>query len=60
MSAFMPAPVVDMVLRYLADSVDQPPAVLLTVQRILGRPGLTFARWAGDHAADFRAAMAGV
>ncbi|MCE6997550.1 hypothetical protein LZG04_22520 [Saccharothrix sp. S26] len=24
------------------------------VERVLGRPGLTFDRWARDHAADFR------
>lgn len=48
------APVVDMVLAYLADARDDPPRPLPTVARLTGRPGLTFARWAADHADAFR------
>lgn len=53
MAAAMPAPVVEMVLRYLADAVTHPPVPVDTVERVTGRPGRTFARWAADHAADF-------
>lgn len=53
MGQAMPAPVVEMVLGYLADAVVNPPAVLDTVERVTGVPALTFARWAADHAADF-------
>ncbi|MET9424901.1 MULTISPECIES: NAD(P)H-binding protein [unclassified Streptomyces] len=53
MGHFMPPPVVEMILGYLADAMDNPPVPLDTVERITGRPALTFARWAADHAADF-------
>ncbi|MGP4020965.1 NAD(P)H-binding protein [Saccharopolyspora sp. 5N708] len=54
--AFMPEPVVDMVLGYLAASVDVPPLVLPTVEKVTGRPGIPFDQWARDHAAEFSAA----
>ncbi|MER7466250.1 NAD(P)H-binding protein [Streptomyces sp. NPDC097981] len=53
MGQAMPAPVVEMVLGYLADAVANPPVTVDTVEKITGRPALTFARWAADHAADF-------
>ncbi|WP_309505994.1 NAD(P)H-binding protein [Streptomyces pyxinicus] len=53
MTAAMPAPVVEMVLRYLTDAVAHPPVPVDTVERVTGRPGRTFARWAADHAGDF-------
>lgn len=53
MGTVMPAPVVEMVLRYLADAVTDPPVPVDTVERITGRPARTFARWAADHAAEF-------
>ncbi|MFF4173881.1 NAD(P)H-binding protein [Streptomyces sp. NPDC001744] len=53
MGRVMPAPVVEMVLGYLADAVANPPVPLDTVEKVTGRPALTFARWAADHAADF-------
>ncbi|AYN38965.1 NAD-dependent epimerase/dehydratase family protein [Streptomyces dangxiongensis] len=53
MAAAMPAPVVEMVLRYLADAVVHPPVPVDTVERVTGRPARTFARWVADHAADF-------
>ncbi|MEU4035507.1 NAD(P)H-binding protein [Streptomyces collinus] len=61
MAAAMPAPVVEMVLRYLADALAHPPVPVDTVERVTGRPARTFARWAADHAADFapRPAAAG-
>jgi len=48
----MPAPVVDMVLEYLAASVDEPTTVLPTVEMITGRPGRTLEQWARDHAVE--------
>ncbi|MFF5392523.1 NAD(P)H-binding protein [Streptomyces sp. NPDC013012] len=53
MGRFMPAPVVEMVLGYLADAVENPPVPVDTVERVTGRPALTFAQWAVDHAGDF-------
>lgn len=38
---------------YWASLVDAPERVSPDVGRVLGRPALTFARWAADHAADF-------
>ncbi|HEX3588864.1 MAG TPA: NAD(P)H-binding protein [Pseudonocardiaceae bacterium] len=37
-----------------AAMVDHPEPVTDTVERITGEPALPFARWAADHAADFR------
>ncbi len=55
LTQFMPEMVVDMVLAYLANSVDTPPRILPTFQAITGRAGTTFDQWARDHVADFRA-----
>lgn len=52
---YMPEPVVDMVLAYLERSVDTPPLVQPTVEKVTGRPGTPFAQWALDHAAEFTA-----
>lgn len=54
-AAGVPAEVADTLLGYLAVAVDRPDPVLPTVQEVLGRPGLTFATWAAEHAAAFRA-----
>lgn len=54
MVTYMPAPVADMMLGYMASSVDAPAPILPAVERVLGHPGRTFAQWAADHAADFR------
>ncbi|MGW7416908.1 NAD(P)H-binding protein [Streptomyces sp. NPDC054863] len=59
MGRFMPSPVVEMVLGYLADAVLDPPSPVDTVERVTGRPARTFAQWADDHAADFAAQPAG-
>lgn len=53
---FMPAPVVDMVLRYLAESAREPQPVLPTVETVTGRPATPFLTWAREHAAEFRPA----
>ncbi|MBO2462641.1 NAD(P)H-binding protein [Actinomadura violacea] len=50
---FMPEVVVDMVLGYLADASETPAPVLPTVEKVTGRPGTPFERWARDHAAEF-------
>lgn len=55
LTQFMPEVVVDMVLAYLAGSVDTPPRTLPTFQAITGRAATAFDQWARDHAADFRA-----
>lgn len=53
LTRFMPEDVVDMVLKYLADSENVPPLILPTVERVTGRPATPFRRWARDHASDF-------
>lgn len=53
MAATLPPGVAERLLDYAARSVDHPPAVTDTVQRLLGRPARSFAQWARDHAADF-------
>jgi uncharacterized protein YbjT (DUF2867 family) len=50
---FMPAPFVEIMLHYWAGAVDHPTTVTPDVEQVLGRPALTFAQWARDHAADF-------
>ncbi len=50
----VPDDVPDRMLGYLADRVRQPGPSSDTVEQILGRPALTFAEWAADHAAAFR------
>lgn len=50
----MPPPIVDTLLEQWADSVGASAPTTDTVERITGRPARTFARWAADHAADFR------
>lgn len=53
MRTYMPPPVADMMLEYMANGVGNPAPIFPAVQDVLGRPGRTFARWAADHAADF-------
>jgi uncharacterized protein YbjT (DUF2867 family) len=48
-----PEPVADELLGYQATSVTQPTPLTGTVAEVLGRPALTFAQWATDHAAAF-------
>jgi uncharacterized protein YbjT (DUF2867 family) len=49
-----PEDVPDRLLGYLADRVQQPGPSSLDVSQVLGRPALTFAQWAVEHAAAFR------
>ena len=46
---------VDGILRYLARSVGRPAEVTSAVPDVTGRPARTFAEWAAEHAAAFRA-----
>lgn len=51
---FLTPEMADSLLRVFAELVDRPQAVSPEVERITGRPGLTFAQWVEDHVADFR------
>lgn len=45
---------VDAILELIAAAVDGGSPASDTVQQVLGRPAVSFAQWARDHAADFR------
>jgi uncharacterized protein YbjT (DUF2867 family) len=49
-----PPAIVDAVLGMLASAVGTTAPVLPAVERVTGRPPYPYARWAADHAADFR------
>ena len=50
----MPAIGVEVILRMWTAANGTPAKVSPIVEQVVGRPALTFARWAEDHAADFR------
>jgi uncharacterized protein YbjT (DUF2867 family) len=50
----LPADVPERVIGYWVDRVQQPGPSSDDVERILGRPAMTFAKWAVEHAAAFR------
>jgi uncharacterized protein YbjT (DUF2867 family) len=50
----LPVEIPDRLLGYLASRVGQPGPSSTDVEQILGRPALTFAEWAAEHAAAFR------
>jgi uncharacterized protein YbjT (DUF2867 family) len=50
----LPEDVPDRVIGYWSDRVQQPGPSSDAVEQILGRPALTFAQWAAEHAAAFR------
>jgi uncharacterized protein YbjT (DUF2867 family) len=50
MNQYMPADIIDMLLRYWSETVDEPEEPLASPT---GNPGLPLARWAEDHRADF-------
>src|SRR5256884_6264313 len=50
----LPVEIPDRLLGYLASRVGQPGPSSTTVEQVLGRPALTFAQWAAEHAAAFR------
>ena len=50
----LPEDVPDRLLGSLADYATEPGPTLDTVEQVLGRPALTFAEWAAEHAAAFR------
>ncbi|MDT8913865.1 NAD(P)H-binding protein [Amycolatopsis sp. PS_44_ISF1] len=51
---FGPSPTVDAVLELTEAAAAGGSPATCTVEQVLGRPGRPFARWARDHAADFR------
>ncbi|MFB6520213.1 NAD(P)H-binding protein [Streptomyces sp. NPDC056401] len=55
----LPEDVPDRLLGSLADYANAPGPTTDTVERLLGRPGLTFAEWAADNAAVFATPAAG-
>ncbi len=50
----LPEDVPDRMIGYWADRIEQPGPSSDAVEQILGRPALTFAQWAAEHAAAFR------
>ena len=50
----LPQDVPDRLLGYWSGLVQHPGPSSDTVEQILGRPALTFAQWAVEHAAAFR------
>ncbi len=50
----LPEDIPDRMIGYWSDRVQQPGPSSDTVEQILGRPALTFAQWAVEHAAAFR------
>ncbi|MER5394699.1 NAD(P)H-binding protein [Saccharopolyspora sp. NPDC002686] len=50
----VPEDVLQLLLGYWAEAVDNPDPVLPTVEQVTGRPPRTFAQWVADHASDFR------
>jgi hypothetical protein len=50
----VPEEIPDRLLGYLASLDQQPGPSSATVEQVLGRPALTFAQWAVEHAAAFR------
>ncbi|MEU8927099.1 NAD(P)H-binding protein [Kitasatospora sp. NPDC048545] len=50
----LPEDVPDRLIGYAAACLEQPGPTTDTVPRLLGRPALTFATWAAEHAAAFR------
>lgn len=55
MAAYMPAPIIKMLLDYWSDTVTKPAVVRPTVEQLTGRPARTLADWAADHVEDFAA-----
>lgn len=54
LTAFLPAPLADTLLDYQAARDGRPQKTSDDVQAVLGRPALSFARWAKDNADAFR------
>ncbi|WP_049571085.1 NAD(P)H-binding protein [Nonomuraea sp. SBT364] len=54
LAAWGDATFVDGALEAWGRLVDEPEEITPTVEKLLGRPALTFQQWAADHAADFR------
>jgi uncharacterized protein YbjT (DUF2867 family) len=50
----MPEPAAEMLLTFMAGSVDQPATIFPAYEQVIGHPGRTFAQWATEHADAFR------
>jgi uncharacterized protein YbjT (DUF2867 family) len=50
----LPVEIPDRLLGYLASRIGQPGPSSTDMEHLLGRPALTFAQWAAEHAAAFR------
>ncbi|MEU2058732.1 NAD(P)H-binding protein [Streptomyces sp. NPDC013455] len=50
----VPPPMLGRLLESFAETVGVPPEITGTVEELTGTPARTFARWAEDHAGDFR------
>jgi len=53
MSQFMPTGIIQTMLDYWSDTIEQPDVVRPMVEQITGRPARTLAQWATDHVSDF-------
>jgi uncharacterized protein YbjT (DUF2867 family) len=53
-TAHMPAAAVDDLLRYYAEYVGRAAEMSPDLEKVAGRPAMTFAEWAAGHAASFR------
>ncbi|MFF8730744.1 NAD(P)H-binding protein [Streptomyces sp. NPDC015171] len=51
----VPPPMLERLLQTFAETVGVPPEITGTVERLTGTPARTFAQWAQDHTAAFRA-----
>lgn len=54
MAAQMPEPAAEMLLTFMAGSVDAPATIFPAYAEVTGRTGRTFAQWAAEHAEAFR------
>jgi uncharacterized protein YbjT (DUF2867 family) len=52
-SAYIPAPIINMLLDYWSDTNREPETVRTTIEDVTGKPARTLATWAADHAAEF-------
>jgi uncharacterized protein YbjT (DUF2867 family) len=50
----LPEDVADRTIGYWGDQVQNPGQISSAVEQVLGRPALTFAQWAAEHAAAFK------
>jgi uncharacterized protein YbjT (DUF2867 family) len=54
MADYVPEPIAEVLLDWWQSNDGVPVEITTDVERLLGRPGRTFATWAADHVGDFR------